>query len=68
VNNKDFNVDISLDQIMKLYKNKTNSIKTLSNTPPIEASKEIIKTLSQLNERELHILIYINQAILNFII
>jgi len=68
VNNKDFNIDISLDQIMKLYKNKTNSIKTLSNTPPIEASKEIIKTLSQLNERELHILIYINQAILNFII
>ena len=68
INDKDFNVDIWLDQIMILYKWKTKGTENKDTNPPIEASKEIIKTLSQLNEKELKILVYINQAVLNFII
>ncbi len=68
VNDKDYNVDIWLDQIMKLYNNKSKSTENTNKQPPIEASKEIIKTLSRLNEKELKILVYINQATLNFII
>jgi len=54
---------------MELYKEKNqinNTKKTYS--PPIDANKEIIKTLSTLNEKELKILVYLNQAILNMII
>jgi len=68
VNNKDYNVDIWLDKIMELYNDKSKTTKNTNNQPPIEASKEIIKTLSELNEKELKILVYLNQAILNFII
>jgi hypothetical protein len=53
---------------MKLYNNKSKSTENTNKQPPIEASKEIIKTLSGLNEKELKILVYINQATLNFII
>lgn len=69
VNNLDFNVDLSVDEIMKLYeeKNIQKNIERKYNTP-IDANKEIIKTLSTLNEKELKILVYLNQAILNLII
>lgn len=69
INNLDFNVDLSVDQIMQLY-NKKNREKNLIKTynTPIDANKEIIKTLSTLNEKELKILVYLNQAILNLII
>lgn len=68
-NELDFNVDLSIDEIMSLYKEKNivnNKVKTYS--PPIDANKEIIKTVSNLNEKELKILVYINKAILNMII
>ena len=69
VNNLDFNVDLSVDEIIKLYeeKNIQKNIEKKYNTP-IDANKEILKTLSTLNERELKILVYLNQAILNLII
>jgi len=69
VNNLDFNVDLSVDEIMKLYKEKNiqKNIEKTYNTP-IDANKEILKTLSTLNEKELKILVYLNQAILNLII
>jgi hypothetical protein len=65
----DFNVDLSIDEIISLYKEKNiinNKEKNYS--PPIDANKEILKTISRLNEKELKILVYINQAILNMII
>jgi len=65
----DFNVDLSIDEIISLYKEKNiinNKEKKYS--PPIDANKEILKTISRLNEKELKILVYINQAILNMII
>jgi len=35
---------------------------------PLDLNKQIINTLSNLNPKELKIIVYINQAILNFII
>jgi hypothetical protein len=69
VNDKDFNVDVSLDYIMEEYKEKSipQTTNTIENTP-IDINKEIINALSKLNDKELKILVYINQAILNFII
>jgi len=66
VNNLDFNVDLSIDDIMKLYNLDPKKDKVLS--PPIDATKTITDTLTSLNDRELKVLVYINQAILNFII
>ncbi|MDR2411121.1 MAG: hypothetical protein LBD88_00475 [Candidatus Peribacteria bacterium] len=34
---------------------------------PIDANAEILKILSNVNEKELKLLIYLNQAILNFL-
>jgi len=65
----DFNVDLSVDDIIELYKQKNiqnNTNKVYK--PSIDANKEIISTLSKLNDKELKILVYINQAILNLII
>lgn len=71
VNNLDFNVDINMDEIVKLYEQKMltkNKSTQYENNIPLDANKVIIETLSNLNEKELKILVYINQAILNFII
>lgn len=69
VNNLDFNIDLSIDEIMNLYKKKNleNNIEK-KYAAPINANKEIINTLSSMNEKELKILVYLNQAILNLII
>nr|MDD3720028.1 hypothetical protein [Candidatus Gracilibacteria bacterium] len=70
VNNLDFNVDLTLDEVVKIYeeKVKNNGTKNVNNQEVINASDEIIAQLSTLNDRELKILVYINQAILNLII
>ncbi len=71
VNNLDFNVDLSIDEIMQYYKKPTmqnNKNTLLQNKEVIDVNAEIIKTLARLNEKELKILRYINQAILNFMI
>ncbi len=67
VNDKDFNVDISLDEIVKIYEEK-NALKKEKLKSPLDANKEILKTLSKLNDRELKLLNYINQALLNAMI
>jgi hypothetical protein len=64
-------VDINMDEIVKLYEQKMltkNKSTQYENNIPLDANKVIIETLSNLNEKELKILVYINQAILNFII
>lgn len=71
VNNLDFNIDLSIDEIMKYYKSskiKNNKNNLLQNKDVVDVNKEIIKTLSQLNSKELKILRYVNQAMLNFMI
>lgn len=66
-NNLDFNVDISMDKIMELYNEKKIKQKNTSQEV-LDANKEILEALSSLNEKELKLLIYVNQAILNRII
>lgn len=71
VNNLDFNVDLDLDQIIKIYEekkiNKKNK-KDAENKQIINASEEILNKLNLLKDKELEVLIYINQAILNLVI
>ncbi len=72
VNELDFNVDIGIDEIITLYDEKIKSKpeweKAIKNKIPLDANKIIIETLVWLNDRQLKLLVYINQAILNFII
>jgi len=68
VNNKDYNVDLSIDEIMKFYKGKEDKKQKYKNTESIDINSEIVKTLTSLNNKELSILRYINKALLNFII
>lgn len=68
INDLDFNVDLSIDDIMKLYDEKIKETPQKSaNKMPIDANAQILDLLSQAKERELKILVYLNQAILNFL-
>ncbi|MCD5380867.1 hypothetical protein LR004_02970 [Candidatus Gracilibacteria bacterium] len=74
-NNKDYNIDLSIDEIIKYYENDTSKdlpqnklMEGMNNSEVIDINSEIIKTLSSLNEKELSILRYINKGILNFMI
>lgn len=66
VNDKDFNVDISMDEIIAYY--DTIKKEDSENEDIIDANQKILASLSSLNQKELQILVYVNQAILNTII
>ena len=70
VNNKDFNVDLSLDEIMQEYEkiNKNSKNKIQNKQKIIDISQEVNKNLASLNPRELKILRYINRAFLNILL
>lgn len=72
VNNLDFNVDLNMDEIVSEYEKKLETKpeqeKKFKSKLPIDANKTIIDSLSKLNDRQLKVLVYINKAILNFII
>lgn len=65
-NNLDFNVDMNLDEIIAIYESKKTSSQTRA-TPvsTTDLTTDIVSTIERLNDRQLSILIYINQAILN---
>ena len=69
VNDKDFNVDLNVDEIMSLYDKKINSswVESKYDNAVYDVSSEVVNLLSQLNDRELKLLVYINQSILNFL-
>lgn len=69
INNLDFNIDVDIDYIISKYEQKLTKTKT----PKIEKeivdiNEKIIETLSQLNGKQLSILVFINKAILNALI
>ena len=68
VNNYDFNIDLTIDEIIKLYEKlpKEGAKNIPSEVQDIDAL--ILEELSRLNEKQLQILVYINQAIMNFIV
>ena len=72
VNDLDFNVDVSMDYIMEEYDRQVSMMSWSTNPAesklPLDANKQIIESLATLNDKELKLLVYINQAILNFII
>ncbi|MDD3301943.1 MAG: hypothetical protein PHN31_00165 [Candidatus Gracilibacteria bacterium] len=71
-NNLDYNIDLSIDEIIKLYDKKAQESKIQNsnnnNKEIIDINKEMINTLNQFNNKELSIIIYINKALLNLII
>lgn len=70
VNDKDYNVDVTIDQIIALYEKIKTRASTKNNImqTPIDASEQIIDTLSTLWEDEKKVLVFINQSLLNMII
>lgn len=67
--NKDKNVDLSMDEIVKLYeKDKILSGEKDDLKMPIDANVLITELLSKLDDKQLSILRFINQSIMNTII
>ena len=70
VNDKDFNVDLSLNEIMKLYNDKVKEKNVEKKQLPnevIDINKQVINSLAKLNPKELSIIRFINKALLNLI-
>lgn len=67
INNKDYNVDLNLDEIMTLYREKTNAPASEVVWKVYNIEKDIIWKLSELNTRQMFLLRYFNQAFMNFI-
>lgn len=69
VNNNDFNVDVSLNDLIELYEKKYWKINLdTNNTGNIipNVSWNMLKTLDSFNEKELNTFRYINKWIMNF--
>lgn len=64
-NNKDYNVDLSIDDIMELYTPSTE--KKWLPKEAYDINNDIVSRLSELSAKELAILRFINQSFLNFI-
>ena len=72
-NNKDFNVDVSLDEVVEIYEWK----KTFSSPDwwdkqdthtwtAIDINQDLIRSLASISQRELVILRFFNQSLMNF--
>lgn len=72
VNDKDYNVDLSLDEVMDIYDRKQELSKAVweqTDTPKTQAldiNSELIRTLSSLSEKQLLLLRFLNQSFMNF--
>lgn len=66
VSEKDINVDLSMDDIIKEYK-KLN-VQKEQNQEVIDISKNMNEIVNKLNSRELNLLVYVNRAVLNLLI
>lgn len=69
-NEKDYNIDLSLDEVMDLYhkKNPPNQAQTHTLPQSADLNVYISQTLWALSEKQLSLLQYMNQSLLNFII
>lgn len=69
-NDLDYNVDISIDEVMEKYGNikKASWVENRSYQTPIDAWELIINELSRLRENELKVLRYINKSFVNMIV
>ncbi len=70
VNDKDYNIDVSIDDIIQEYKKLKikNNVENRTYNEPLDANKLIVEELSKLNEKEKIILRYINKSFVNMIV
>ena len=68
VNDEDYNVDLWIDRILEIYEEKYPLDVIDEEKELLAVSSEITNILATLDPRQLSILIYINQAIINTII
>lgn len=73
VNDKDYNVDTTIDEIVSQYEAKYWVVTKMQNEVikqevPFDVEKYVAEIVSTLNDREMKILIYVNRAIMNFIV
>lgn len=73
INNLDYNIDLNLDNVMDLYREKiwtgaTKKSWLLGDGKVHDLNEEVIQKLSLLSPKELVVLRYINQGLLNFMI
>lgn len=69
VNNNDKNVDVSIDDIIKIYETKQSTWTTnQSQKQLINISHSVEETLQKLSDRQLQIFRYINKSIINLIV
>lgn len=70
VNNKDINVDVNIDDIIKNYDNLKikNGNQNKVYNEVLDVNKELNKELEKLNNKELEILRYVNKAFINLIV
>ncbi len=72
VNNKDYNIDLNLNEIMAIYEKKSTS--TEENSMKIlwqdfqDTEDLITQSIENLSEKELELVRYVNQALMNMII
>ena len=66
-NNKDFNVDLSIDEVMSIYETRFPDT-DYDAKEAIDISGQVAMLLENLKPRELSVLVYFNQAIVNTII
>jgi len=72
-NNKDYNIDLNLDEIMNIYSKIPQEQVTLSWSGEVspsvyDVSEELLKSLSSLSKREVMLMRYFNQSLMNFMI
>lgn len=70
VNDLDFNIDTDLDTVIALYEEKKQKTQAVQEETeiPIDVSEDLIEVLSGLQPRQLTLMIYVNQAIMNAIV
>lgn len=72
VNNYDFNIDLSLDDIVEFYEQEKKSAKSVNPkwlpSQVGDINTLVVQSLEQLNEKELALLVYVNKSLLNFLI
>ncbi len=68
VNDEDYNIDLWIDTILEIYEEKYPEDIIDEEKELLAVSSEITNILARLNSKQLNILIYINQAIINTII
>lgn len=67
INNYDYNIDMSIDDIMEIYDGKSQKDEAEWNEAIYDINADIITQLTSLESRELVILRFVNQSFLNFI-